>query len=154
LVVSFGVATALGIIIVGIDLVFPFSENINILFPQSLLFYPVMGFIADIVFHIIPLALLIVIFRFLLKNTNEEKVILISLVLVALLDPIYQTISGFSGEYGLLISGLIITHIFLVNLFEVLIFRRYDFLTMYSFRLMYYAYWHVVWGYLRLILIF
>jgi hypothetical protein len=30
------------------------------------------------------------------------------------------------------------------------VFRRYDFVTMYSFRLFYYAYWHIAWGVIRL----
>ncbi|MHA1984574.1 MAG: hypothetical protein ACW967_09485 [Candidatus Hodarchaeales archaeon] len=154
LAVSFGLATLLGVVIIFIDLIYPFSEKINILFPQSLLFYPVMGYIAEIVFHIVPLAFLIVIFTFLFKNTEKERIILVSLVFVALLDPIFQISSGSTGEYGFLISGLVVAHIFLVNLVEVLIFKRYDFFTMYSFRLMYYTYWHIVWGYLRLFIIY
>jgi hypothetical protein len=33
-------------------------------------------------------------------------------------------------------------------------FRRYDFASMYSFRLVYYAYWHVAWGVIRLKVLF
>jgi hypothetical protein len=31
---------------------------------------------------------------------------------------------------------------------------RYGFLSMYAFRLVYYLHWHIVWGYLRLQLLF
>ena len=33
---------------------------------------------------------------------------------------------------------------------ELLIFKRYDFIAMYAFRLVYYLIWHIVWGYARL----
>jgi hypothetical protein len=45
-------------------------------------------------------------------------------------------------------------HIFLIGLVQLLLFTRYDFITMYTFRLSYYAIWHILWGHLRLNLIF
>ena len=41
-------------------------------------------------------------------------------------------------------------HLFLFNLFELLVFERYDFVAMYSSRVAYYVVWHIVWGYVRL----
>lgn len=34
------------------------------------------------------------------------------------------------------------------------LFKRYDFVTMYTFRLVYYLLWHIVWGVIRLRLLF
>jgi len=45
-------------------------------------------------------------------------------------------------------------NILLINLFQLSIFKRYDFVSMYSFRLVYYAIWHIVWGVVRLNLFF
>jgi hypothetical protein len=42
----------------------------------------------------------------------------------------------------------------LINLCQLLIFRRYDFISMYTFRIAYYMLWHVLWGYARLRLLF
>jgi hypothetical protein len=41
-----------------------------------------------------------------------------------------------------------------INLVQLTLFRRYDFLTMYAFRLVYYLVWHVAWGHLRLQVLF
>ena len=40
-------------------------------------------------------------------------------------------------------------HIFLFNVFQLLIFRRCDVVSMYSLRFVYYFIWHVVWGHIR-----
>ena len=45
-------------------------------------------------------------------------------------------------------------HVFLINLIQLLIFKRYDFVTMYSFRLVYYLFWHMRWGPKEMLLLF
>jgi hypothetical protein len=40
--------------------------------------------------------------------------------------------------------------VFVFTLVELDIFRRYDFVAMYVFRLTYYLWWHIIWGTLRL----
>jgi hypothetical protein len=45
-------------------------------------------------------------------------------------------------------------HIYVFNALQLYVFKRYDFLSMYAFRLVYYLHWHVVWGYMRLQLLF
>ncbi|MCB9291467.1 MAG: hypothetical protein H6560_29470 [Lewinellaceae bacterium] len=41
-------------------------------------------------------------------------------------------------------------HIFLINLIQLWLFKRYDFVSMYTFRLVYYLIWHIGWGWVRL----
>ena len=41
-----------------------------------------------------------------------------------------------------------------INICQLSILRRYDFVSMWTFRLVYYAIWHVVWGELRLRVLF
>ena len=43
------------------------------------------------------------------------------------------------------------TSLFLFGVVDLWLFRRFDFVTMYAFRMLYYAYWYVAWGTLRLI---
>ena len=75
-------------------------------------------------------------------------------MVVAFLEPIFQTALGFSQPYPTWVTGYVFVNIFLINLFQLLIFKRYDFVSMYSFRLVYYAIWHIVWGQVRLNLLF
>jgi hypothetical protein len=37
---------------------------------------------------------------------------------------------------------------------QLYVFRRFDFASMYAFRLVYYAYWHILWGVIRLKVLF
>ena len=69
------------------------------------------------------------------------------------IEPIYQNVIGSAGM-PLWANGYIFLHIFLINLAELAIFRRYDFVSMYSFRLLYYLLWHIIWGYSRLRMLF
>jgi len=41
-------------------------------------------------------------------------------------------------------------HVFLINLLQLWLFKRYDLISMYSFRLAYYLLWHIGWGHVRL----
>jgi hypothetical protein len=72
---------------------------------------------------------------------------------VSILEPIYQTI-GFVGLYPMWVVAYVAAHVFLINFLQLSLFRRYDFLSMYGFRLVYYLLWHIVWGYVRLRLLF
>lgn len=152
LLVPSGVALLLagGIILVDRAVLFP--EDINVLFPDSLLFYPVMGFVAEVVFHLLPLTALLVGLTTL--GLRYESILWPCLVAVALADPIFQTVAGSAGDAPLWVTEYVFLHVFAINLLEVVLFRRFDFVTMYAFRLVYYALWHVVWGYLRLRLLF
>lgn len=41
-----------------------------------------------------------------------------------------------------------------LNILQLYVFKRYDFVAMISLRLVYYLYWHFIWGYSRLQLLF
>jgi hypothetical protein len=133
----------------------PFPATTNILFPESVLFYPAVGFFVEILFHVLPLTVLLLLLNSLLKGTDQQVIFWISIVVVSLLEPIYQSSNMASSSYypvwEVLYVGL---HIFLINLCQLLIFKRYDFVSMYTFRLVYYMFWHIGWGYLRLRLLF
>lgn len=152
---SSGFAALFGVIIIIVDLIVVFPANMNVLFPESLLFYPAIGFFVEILFHVLPLSVFLIFLTSLFKNLSHKKIIWISIFMVSLLEPIYQTIlmsaSGQCHLWTLLFVGL---HVYLFNLFQLYIFKRYDFISMYSFRLVYYMLWHIAWGYARLKLLF
>jgi len=151
--VAAGLAALPGLVIILLDLKAVFPADTNRPFPDALFFYPIFGFVVEVLFHMLPPALLLFILTSIFK-LNFEKVIWPCILTVALLEPIFQTILGFSKPYPTWVTVCVFANIFLINLFQLSIFKRYDFVSMYSFRLVYYAIWHIVWGQLRLSLLF
>lgn len=146
---------ALLIILLESARVVVFPADINILFPASLLFYPVIGYFVEIIFHVFPLSLLLLFLTSLSKKLTYGKIIWPCFLMVSLLEPILQAFLGFSAQYPLwtnLYGNFL--HVFFINLSQLAIFKRYGFTSMFTFRLVYYILWHVVWGYLRLHLLF
>lgn len=143
------------LITILIDLKVVFPADLNILFPESLLFYPAIGFFVEILFHVLPLSVLLISLTSIFKETNHKNIILICILIVSLLEPTYQTVfMGSSNHFPLWATAIFFLNLFLFNLSQLLIFKRYDFISMYSFRLAYYMLWHIIWGYLRLKLLF
>jgi len=125
------------------------------LFPQSLLFYPAIAFFVEILFHVFPLTLLIAVMSSILKNLNFNAIFWISIIIISMAEPIYQTMDMASSKFfPVWAVAYVRLHIFLINFFQLLIFKKYDFISMYSFRLVYYLFWHIGWGYLRLLWLF
>lgn len=149
---ALAVPFAIAIILVDLKVVFP--EDTNVLLPDALMFYPAMGFVVDILFHVLPMTLLLVVLTSLPLNLSFEKAVLPCILVIAVLEPVYQTVLGFSSPQPLWTTIFVATNIFLINLTQLLLFRHYDFVSMYSFRLVYYLLWHILWGYARLKLLF
>jgi len=134
-------------ILVDLNVVFP--KDLNILYPQSLLFYPAIGYTVEILFHVLPLSIIFFLLTRLFTKMSKRTIIWISILLVSLLEPIYQTVS-YIGQHPIGTVVYVGLHVFLINLTQLIIFKRYDFMRMYLFRLVYYLLWHVLWGYIRL----
>jgi hypothetical protein len=143
-------ATLFGIEVVVADLIIRFPANINVPLPQALLFYPVMAGVAEVSFHALPLALLLIGLRPLGKKLDADTLVWFCILLVSLPEPIYQMGMGLSAKPFSWTDVYVGLHVFTFNLLQLYVFRRYDFVSMYSFRLIYYVYWHIIWGYLRL----
>lgn len=150
--VAAALATVLAMIVIFVDLRGGFPRDINVAFPASLLFYPLMGFVVEAVFHLAPLAVLLLLLGSLVAKRHRKWAVWTSLVLVAPSEAIFQLwiappdagwVNVFLGAHLLVFGGL-----------QVWLFRRYGFFTMYFFRLVYYSYWHILWGHARLQLLF
>ena len=148
--IGFSLAAGFALIAIVIDISVKFPASMNVLFPESLLFYPVIGFCVEIVFHLLPLSILILIFGSLFPQTERTKFLWLSLAIVSLIEPAFQAISGFSERVPLWVLVWIGFHVFLINLVQLVIFKRNGFVWMYLFRLAYYVFWHVAWGNFRL----
>lgn len=136
------VATLFGIVQVFVDLVIHFPKELNVPPPQSLAFYPVMAYVVEACFHALPLALLLAVLGPLSKKANTDVVVWLCFLLVSCLEPIVMVRLGFSAYVGLFV--------FAFNLSQLYVFRRYDFVSMFTFRCVYYLEWHILWGYVRL----
>jgi hypothetical protein len=148
---SLAVPLAAGIILVDYKVLFP--EDLNILFPESLLFYPAIAYVAEVIFHLLPLSLLIILATSLFKEADHNSTIWLCILIVALLEPVFQTV-GFLGKYPSWAVVYVFLHVLAINLIQLGLFKRYDFISMYAFRVVYYILWHIIWGRIRLELLF
>jgi hypothetical protein len=145
-------ASALAIAIVVADFFIRYPEDTNVPTPQAFLFYPAVGLVAEIIFHVLPLALLLIFLNPLGNWIGKERVVWLGILVVAVLEPTFQVL--FEGKTLTWGSAYTWVHVFAMAFLQLYVFRRFDFVSMYSFRLVYYGYWHILWGVIRLKVLF
>ncbi len=118
-----------------------------------MLFYPAIAFVVEIVFHAVPVALLFALLAWGMP-TAPDRVALICIGVVALAEPLFQMYVGAVQGSPPALNAYVGAHVFVFNLLQLVVFRRWGFLSMYGIRLLYYFLWHIVWGYLRLQMFF
>ena len=150
--ISAAIATMLAIAIVVADYFIRYPEDMNVPLPQALMFYPAVGFVAEIIFHVLPLVLLLLLLNPLGRWLGSEQVVWFGILLVAILEPTFQVL--FDSEPFSWADVYTWVHVFAIALLQLYVFRRFDFTSMYVFRLIYYAYWHIIWGVIRLKVLF
>jgi hypothetical protein len=153
LLLAIGLAVPFAAVMILVDRRAPFPADINVSFPYSLTFYPAIGYVVEILFHVLPFCLLYFILGALVGESSSIRLTWLIILIVVLIEPVFQ-VSLTAGQNSNGVIAYLGLHLFLINLVQLLLFRRYDFITMYSFRLSYYALWHILWGHLRLSLLF
>jgi len=146
-------ATPFAVVMILVDYTAPYPADINVPFPLSLAFYPAMGYVVEILFHLLPFCMVYLTLKNFIPKISIAKTTWIAILVTALLEPIFQVFLT-SGQTPVWVTLYLGVHLFLFNLLQLELFRRYDFITMFSFRLSYYVLWHLVWGYFRLQLLF
>lgn len=143
--------SVLAAVAVGSDFIIHYPADMNVPLPQALLFYPAIAFVAEMVFHILPLAGAGLVLR--TQSLGARRSAWLAIAVVALIEPAFQIAVGGRSLpwWGSLFVAL---HVFLISLLQLWAFRRWGFAAMIGFRLVYYAWWHVIWGGLRLELLF
>ncbi|MGI9551054.1 MAG: hypothetical protein ACR2MT_07635 [Aurantibacter sp.] len=136
-------------IIVDWQILYP--AEMNILYPDSLLFYPAIGFLVEILFHIVPLTILLFVFTSFFKTTSYQKLVWAVIFIIAALEPTYQIYMDAYPTWAILAVWV---DLYVFNVFQLIVFRRFDFISMYALRLVYYLFWHIIWGSMRLELLF
>ncbi len=127
-----------------IDLFLPFPRDINVPLPQALAFYPVAGFVAEALFHLVPLAVMVVLLR-------RRDLPVWAFTPAAFAEPLFQ--AAMSG--GMTLQGMLVAfHVLAFSSVQLWMFRRYGYAAMLALRLVFYLGWHLIWGVLRLSLMF
>ncbi len=146
IIVAVWLAIPFMVLVTIADLTAGFPRGINVGLPDSLLFYPAMGYVVELLLHAIPLALLLPLAGRIFRSWTANARIALCIVAVASLESVFQLSRATSH-----LAVFTAIHVFLFGLAELYIFRRFDFISMYAFRIIYYAYWHVAWGHVRLL---
>ncbi len=151
---ALGLAALFGAIAIIVDFSTRiYSADLNVLFPKSLLYYPAIGFYAETLFQVLPISIVLLGLTRGFKKLSCNKAIWISILVASLVEPLVQ-VTGLSGQLPPWFAVFESMRLFVFVLSQLSFFKRYDFVTMYWFRIVYYIFWHIVWGYLRLILLF
>lgn len=145
-------ATIMAVAIVIADLLIRYPQDMNVPMPQALHFYPAIGLIAETVFHVLPLALMLHLLSLPGQWIGKERVVWLGIFLVAMLEPTFHVLFG--GKAFTWGSAYTWIHVFAIAVLQLYVFRRFDFMSMYAFRMFYYAYWHILWGMIRLRVLF
>lgn len=153
LLVAAGSATALSLPAIAVDVLGGFPRDINVQAPESVVFYPVIAVVAELVFHAVPLAVLLVFAGRAAARVGREPVVRLCIVVAALVEPLLQVLWA-PVESPSWATAFVALHVFAFNLIALYLWKRHDFVTTYLFRAFYYLNWHVLWGFLRLRLLF
>ncbi len=113
ILVAAGLAALPGLVIILLDLKAVFPADTNRPFPDSLFFYPIFGFVVEVIFHMLPLALLLFILTSMFK-LNFKNVIWPCILMVSLFEPIFQTVLGFSRPYPIWVTACVFLNILLL----------------------------------------
>lgn len=150
--VAIGAGLAAGCLAVGLDLVFGFSEmlaarlkvaKIHVPFPASLFTYFVGGTAVECLYRIIPLPLILSLWRLVARNKGAVPAFWILAVLTSLIEPLSQ-LAIFAGAPTVL--AVLGSFIFAVNLFETWSLKRFGIAAPLLTRLSFYLVWHVAVG--------
>lgn len=129
---------------IAIDLALGFPRGMNMPLPDGLFFYPGIALVAEAVFHLVPLAILALLF-------SAERAGQWLIWPVVFVEPLFQLVFV-SGPP--LMSVLVLGNVALVSAVQLILFQRHGFLAMIGLRLAFYLFWHIIWGWARLALLF
>jgi hypothetical protein len=151
---AFILVAFLPLVAIVIDLFIHFPEGINQSFPGSLAFYPSIGFLVEVVFHLVPITILYLLLGLVFAGFSKATVVWSVLLIVAFIEPSFQTVLMASGEYPFIGLLAVFVNLLIFNVTQFVLFRRSGFLAMYGSRLVYYLIWHIIWGHFRLAILF
>ena len=141
----------LGLAVAAIEIVISLLQHlpkdIHVPLPCSIPVYLTGGIFLELLYHFIPILLLMwVVSGLVLKDRYQNRVFLISAILLALWEPAMQLVGMLS--MGMLTSFVfaifLLVFVFIANIIPLALFRRYGFLAPVVFRLADYLLWHII----------
>jgi hypothetical protein len=95
---------------------------------------------------------MLLVFKPLVGRFGTDRVVWTAILIVSTCEPTFQVL--FQGRA--LMWGDVYTwfHIFVISVLQLYVFWCFDFVSMYVFRLVYYIYWHILWGVVRMEVLF
>jgi hypothetical protein len=153
-------AAALAGAAIAFDLVVPFDRDMNVAWPTSLVAYPTIAFLAEVGLHLLPLVVVGAVADRLADRRPRPDgrgpssgVVAAAFTAVALVEAAGQAAAALGGPHprAALFVG---PHLLAIGLVELAAFRRAGFAALATFRVTYYLVWHVVWGGLRIDVLF
>jgi len=126
-------------VIVALDRLAGLPSGINAPLPWALLYYPAMGFAAQIALHLLPLVVIVWAAPGYVQRRPR--------IVMAISAAPEATLQALSSEGA--VASLIALHLLAFGVAEIYLLRRFGFVAMYAFRLGYYLVWHILWGAVR-----
>lgn len=142
-------ASVFGVFITGVDMLVGFPRNINVPLPWGWLYYPVMGFVAEVTLHLLPLTLLLAGFHWLTRHPARGVTLWSCVALASVPESILQVVTGTTDGAAAGLNAIVAVHLLAFGFAELWLLRHHGFLAMYGMRLIYYLWWHILWGVLR-----
>lgn len=142
------VAPLFAVAAIAADLLLRYPEDMNVALPDAFFFYPAIAFLVEVCLHALPLALLIMLCA--PNGIGSDRQFWALALPVALVEAAIQAATATTTATALF-SGL---QLIAFGLVQLHIFRRFGFMSMLGFRLVYYCLWHILWGSVRLELFF
>jgi hypothetical protein len=139
-------ATLFAVPPIVVDLVWGLASGPAVAVPVALAFYPVMAFVAETAFHLLPLAILVGLAGMRHRPEATTGSLWPFLIAAALIEPAHQTWLRLPLEGPFLFAGFVAIHVLAFNLAQLWIFVRYGFAAMLAMRVVYYVWWHIAWG--------
>ena len=148
-----GLVGGLGLVLWDIAFVLP--RDLNVPFPHSVPFYFVGAFFVEVVQHLLPMLIWLgLVHRVLLGGRWPGTTYWVGAALIAWVEPLGQLGGGFFEGYSRTFFVVAAAVTYAINLAQLALLRKSGFLAMLTYRLGLYFLWHIVWGTLRLTVLY
>ena len=121
--------------------------SIHIAWPASLLIYPGGAIIVEVVYRIFLVPLLLwFVSSVILRGRQQERTFWIIALATALLEPISQDLHAVIAGPSRGTFAVVFVEDFVLNILQAWLFRRQGFLSAILLRVVFYLFWHILWG--------
>jgi hypothetical protein len=148
IVVATAAAIPLAAVAIGVDVALGFPRDTNLEWPEAWLAYLAIAVVAETAFHLLPLTGLVWLTRSHFTDLRLDGKAWALILTTAAVEPVAQLALGSAQR------AFVVPHVFIIGVVQLLLLRRYGYLSMLCFRVSYYVIWHVLWGRARLALLF